>query len=165
LSNALTIGFDASANDQGGYAAQVFFRKPMLKHIQKHKFSWQLGLGSKQATNAQDWMVTAGISWGRGLNTQFGSGWAVLDLQTYYMISDDEFATKADFTVGLKPKEKLKIMLQIQSGVYPDSDPYVRLAPSISWTIKPGRTLEIGSQVGVVGDDRIGIKLGTWLEF
>jgi hypothetical protein len=53
----------------------------------------------------------------------------------------------------------------VQVGDYPGSDFYLRLVPSVAREIRPGRMIELGAQFGVAGDSRVGVKLGTWLEF
>jgi len=165
LRRRLTFGLDAGSNADGNYAAFVFLRTPILESAKPHLFSLRAGLGATGGGAGHDTVVMAGAAWGRGFESRFGGGWATLDLQAHYLVDAGELIVKADATVGVKPTDKWKVMMQVQSGSYPNNDPFLRLAPSVAWSWAPGRHLEIGGQIGLVNDDRVGLKIGTWFEF
>lgn len=166
MKRRLTFGVDAGVSESGAFSGFAFLRAPILQRSETHLFAFRVGLGATGDNGSMD-DVSAMIGgyWGRGLDTRLGSGWATLDVQMHHRFGQSDVITKADATLGIKPSERWKVMLQVQAGRYPGSDPYVRLAPSVAWEVKEGRHIEFGAQVGVVGDDRIGLKLGSWLEF
>ncbi len=83
----------------------------------------------------------------------------------HYRFGTGDIVAKTDATLGLKPRDDLKVFIQLQSGRYPDSEPYLRAVPSLAWEFSPGRHVEVGIPVGISGDDRIGLKIGGWVEF
>ncbi|MCG6903595.1 MAG: hypothetical protein LJE68_13025 [Rhodobacter sp.] len=165
LGRNLTLGFDGGMAAGGDYAAIVFLRRSLGSGQGRNAFALQGGLGLATSSGSASYVIEAGASWGRGMKTVLGAGWAALDTRLQYRPDQAGIVAKADLTLGFKPVERTKLMFQVQLGDYPDSDPYVRLAPSLAREIGPGRHIELGAQIGVVGDDRVGLKLGTWLEF
>jgi hypothetical protein len=72
---------------------------------------------------------------------------------------------KADFTFGVDPRPRIKVIMQLQTGA-PAGDPYfARLAPSVVVRISKKTHIELGLTVGLVGDDQVGLKIGIWREF
>ena len=165
LKRELTLGFDFSGKSHVDYQAIAFVRAPVFKGSEQNKFAVQLGAGVTASAGANELILQGGFSWGRGMMTGIGAGWASVDTQVIYFANGGNTAAKADLTLGLKPAQKLKLMMQFQTGAYPGSDPYVRIAPSATWELKPGRHIELGAQIGVINDDNLGAKIGTWLEF
>jgi len=165
LGRDLTLGFDTGINQEMDTTSIMFLRRPVGGTNGANRFALQLGAGTTVSSEGVDYLGQAGASWGRGLETRFGAGWAVLDLSAQYRITAQELVSKADLTFGVKPNERTKIMMQLQTGKYPDSDLFVRLVPSVARKIGERTQVELGAQIGLSGDDRVGIKLGTWLEF
>ncbi len=165
LGRGLTFGIDAGMDPDQDSTAILFLRKSFGPEDRRHLLAVQAGIGATTDGAATDYLLQLGGAWGRGLETRFGRGWIALDAQALYWAEQGEVAVKADLTLGLKPVERTKLMLQVQSGQYPGSDPYVRLVPSVARKIGRRTHLEIGAEFGVTGDDRFGLKLGTWLEF
>ncbi|KMW59044.1 hypothetical protein AIOL_004025 [Candidatus Rhodobacter oscarellae] len=161
----LTFGLDGTANGIGAYTAIAFLRAPILRRFEHSKFAVQLGLGTTGPGADKSPVVQIGLAWGRGFQTPLGPGWAAIDAQTQYLTQGGDLIGKLDATLGVKPWEKWMFMLQIQTGDYPGSDPYLRLAPAVAWGARPGRHIELGVQIGLSGDDQIGVKLHNWLEF
>ncbi len=161
LSRDLTLGLDAGKGQGGDYSATVFLRMPLLRRAERHRFAFKAGLGLAE----DDTLVNLGASWGRGMETRYGHGWVSLDTDLVYHTRAGTFAGKADLTLGIKPGERTKLMLQLQIGDYPGSGPFVRLAPSVARKFGSRTYVVLGAKIGVVGDDRAGLKLGTWLEF
>jgi len=161
----LTLGLDAGISDQGHYSLVVFLRHPMMEKSENHRFAFQGGFGLREDAAGSDYLVQGGFAWGKGIDTRFGSGWMSMDTTLEYRIESADLVTKMDFTIGLKPKPRTKLMLQIQTGVEAGNDPFVRLAPSIARQFGEGRHLVLEAHFGVLNDDKAGIKLGTWLEF
>jgi hypothetical protein len=166
MRHELTFGLDAGVAEGGAFSAFVFMKKPDLKQSETHRFALRLGAGaSGEAGEIQDATAVFGAYWGRGFTSRFGSGWATLDVQAHYGLISGDVIAKADATIGIKPNDRLKVMMQLQTGDYPGADPFLRLAPSVAWALTEGHHIELGGQVGLIGDDRVGLKIGTWLEF
>lgn len=164
MQRQLTFGLDAGFNDEWDYSVLAFVKAPIMQSADPHKFAVRFGLGTIDGPT-QDYTAMAGAYWGRGFESGFGPGWASLDLQARYRFDAGDTVLKADATLGVKPSDRLKLILQVQTGDYPGSEPFIRLAPSVVWSIGEGRHIEFGGQIGVLNDDRVGLKLGTWFEF
>ncbi len=161
----LTFGLDGQIDLVGEYSLLAFLRRPIMQRAERNRFAVLGGAGVIIAGDQTIPLVRIGAAWGRGLQTRFGSGWASVDTSAEYRGDQSDVSIKADLTLGLKPTDRLKLILQLQTGRYVGSDPYIRLAPSVVRQFGPGRHIELGLQVGVAGDDRVGLKMGSWLEF
>ena len=161
----LTLGLDGGIDDQGHYSALVFLRRPMLEKSKNHRFAFQGGVGLREDTVGLDYMIQGGFAWGKGIDTRFRSGWMSMDTTIEYRINSTDVMSKMDFTIGIKPKPRTKLMLQVQTGLLSGTDPFVRLAPSIARQFGEGRHVVLEARFGVLNDNKAGIKLGTWLEF
>ena len=161
----LTFGLDARMNFQGDYSALVFLRRPIGIKKQGHRLALLVGLGADLNGSDLDPLLRLGAAWGKGVSTGLGNGWASIDATLDYQSAQNDVAIKTDFTFGLKPNDRNKFIFQLQAGDYPGSDPYLRFAPSYVRQIGEGRHIELEAQMGLIGDDRLGLKLGTWLEF
>ena len=164
LGRDITLGFDAGMDMHSDYSAVVFLRRP-IDLGSRSKFAVQAGLGSASSGGQTGYVLHVGASWGRGLDTRLGSGWLAVDAKADYRLEQAELGVTTDFTLGLKPGDRTKLIIQLQTGRYPGSDAYIRLAPAYVREIAPGRHIELGAQLGLVGDRRAGLKLGSWLEF
>jgi len=165
LGRELTLGFDTGLDQDMDYTSLIFLRKPVGPAESPHRFALRLGGGTSLSGGVTDYVAMAGGAWGRGFETRFGSAWAVLDLSMQYRINAQESVAKADLTLGVKPSDRTKIMVQFQSGDYPGSKPFLRVVPSVARKFGERTHIELGAQIGLSGEDRVGVKLGTWLEF
>ena len=165
MRNDLTFGIDALMTSGNDYSAIAFLRRPVARSLDRHRIAVLAGAGVKVSGDDSDLILRLGAAWGRGITLGPVDGWAALDATADYLGDQGDIAVKADFTLGLKPTERLKLMVQLQAGDYPGSDPYLRVSPSLALQIDEKRHLELGFQVGLKNDDRAGLKLGTWLEF
>ena len=161
----LTLGFDAGLSDTGEVTAFGFVRRPIGPEDRQVKLSWHAGAGVTGPSASSEPMIVVGASVGKGVTTRWGDGWMTLDTALHLRTSSSEVVAKADATFGLKPRPGQMLILQIQTGAYSGSDPYLRLAPSYVREIAPGRHIEIGADIGFVGDDKVGLKAGIWFEF
>ena len=153
LTPKLTLGLDAGRAKEGSYTALAFARWPFWKDT------------GPNVSGQSDTVSMLGLSFGRGLTTRFGGGWIALDTSARYRISQRNVVLKADLTLGLTVQEVTKLMLQFQAGQYPGDDTYLRIAPSVARKFGRNKYVELGLEAGVIGDSRVGLKLGTWLEF
>lgn len=168
LDGALTLGLDAGRGDlYGDWSAVLFLRHALDDGNGPHRFAAELGLGGMGADGtAPQPLLRPGLSWGRGLETGWGPGWATLDSFLEYRLGDGEAALKADLTLGVKPTPDRMLILQVQSGDYPGTPPYLRLAPAYVRRLGRGETfLEIGLKAGLAGEETQGLKIGLWRRF
>ena len=165
LGHGLTIGLDAGMDQLNRYTAFAFLRRSVGAAGAAQKFAVQAGLGTTTGGGAAEYLLQLGASWGHGLKTRFGPGWIAVDASLLYHPERRDYAAKTDITLGVATSERTKWILQVQLGDYPGSDPYLRLSPSLARRIGERTHIEIGAQIGVVGDNRVGLTLGTWLEF
>ena len=109
--------------------------------------------------------IRPGLSWGRGFESAGGGGWLGVESSVELRLPSGDTAVKADFTAGLKPTEAWMLIAQVQTGLYPDADPIVRLAPSVVRRLGDTTHAQLGLIGGVVGDDAVGVKLALWFSF
>jgi len=161
VSERLTFGIDAGMGAPGDHTAIAFARTPIRFGSGSDRFAIKAGIGTTRNTGLTQSLVQIGASWGRSIQTGYGNGWMSLDTSVDYRLMTQDIDAKVDLTLGIKPNDRTKLMLQVQSG----SAPYLRLAPSAVRQIGPGRHVELGLDIGVIGDKTVGLKLGSWLEF
>ncbi len=111
--------------------------------------------------------VRAGLFWGKGFQTGWGSGWATVDLQVERLITSDwlgeGLAYKLDAGIGLKPTDRLMLIAQAQVWRRGGTQ-RLRLETSAGWAM--GNThLVLSPSVGVIGPKDPRLKLGLWVEF
>lgn len=161
--DTLTIGVDAGMDHLGHGAQFVFARKPIIATDRPWRYAASLGLGQVH-NGSRDTAVLGGLSLGRGFESKLGGGWFVVDAQTQFRDSGLA-ALKADITLGLRPRPKIKTMMQLQTGAYPGLDPYLRVAPSVVFATGKHAHIELGANLGVLGGKDVAAKIGSWIEF
>ncbi len=165
LGPRLTFGLDAGIDDSGDATAIAYVSRTVGPDDGPNRFALHAGGGASRHDGMSEALAYLGASWGRGIETRWGNGWAAADPMLYYRTQSGDVIVKADVTVGVSPTDKAKVFIQLQAGQYPDADAYLRVVPSMAYNIGKGRDLEIGTPLGLVGDDGIGLKLGAWLSF
>lgn len=168
LSDQLTLGADLGGNDSSGdWTAFVFARRPVLQGKGPHQVALELGLGAAPNPLWQaEPVLRPGLHWGRGLKTGWGPGWVTLETRLEYRVLSQDSVRKADLTLGVRPRDHTMLIMQVQSGDYPASEPYLRLAPKYVRRIGRSKAhLEVGLRYGVSSDDSLGVRIGSWLNF
>lgn len=168
LTGAVTIGFDAGygMGPEARLATGIdFVRRPIWESPSGQRFAADFGVGWRTQSGEQDVRLRPGIAWGRGFESAWGGGWMGVDASAELMLPSDDTAFKVDFTTGLKPNDDWMVILQVQSGRYPGSGAIARLAPSVVRAIGERSHIQLGLDATVLGDDSIGVKLGTWFSF
>ena len=113
----------------------------------------------------QQFRIRPGLSWGKGFESRWGGGWMGIESSLEWRAPTGEMAFKTDLTAGLKPTDRWMGILQVQYGNYPDSDPVLRLVPSVVRKFGSRTHLQLGIMAPLVGDDTPGIKFATWITF
>ncbi len=167
LTDRLTVGIDDGRSQRSGANTTIAFaRIPLTPQNSRNKFTLELGAGALQGESPlTNPILRPGVSWGRSIQTRFGSGWVNIDALAEYRTLTHDTASKADATIGLNAGKKTKLMVQFNAGNYPTSDPYLRVAPSILHEVYKGVHVQLGARKGLSGDTSTGFKLGTWLSF
>ncbi|MEM1388624.1 MAG: hypothetical protein AAF748_15395 [Pseudomonadota bacterium] len=166
ITDRLTFGTDVTVAHGGDYNAFFYFSRAIGSLDAPNRYAFHAGGGYvEDGATVDEPQAYIGASWGRGLETRWGSGWSAVDVSLFYRTDSNNVATKADLTLGVNLSEDWTAFVQAQSGKFPDNDAFLRLVPSVAFDIGQGRRLEVGVPIGVFGDGDIGIKFGTWLEF
>ena len=176
-----TIGLDAGFGQGDGdrtTAALVFARYPLWQTDSGHHVAAELGIGyiDEQVDTPnitaimdedpeQQFRIRPGLSWGKGFESRWGGGWMGIESSLEWRAPTGELAFKTDLTAGLKPSDRWMGILQLQYGNYPDSDPVLRLVPSVVRKFGSRTHLQLGIMAPLVGDDTPGIKFATWITF
>jgi len=181
LTPRLTVGLDGYLGPAGKASeAYIFMRIPIGKTNKPGRLALTFALGQKNIPNpwgpeVKQTQAKLGLSWGRGLK----NGWLAVDAFAIIAVNKEipAFAPaftghfnshfKADFTWGMKPTDRLMLIWQLQTGIPADGENYVKLSPSVVWSIgKANNTkVEIGLVKGLTGDDTESLKIGLWKSF
>lgn len=141
-------------------------RRPVWRNDAGQIASVELGAGYRyDGYDQRDVRLRAGLSWGLGFQSRWGDGWAGVDTSAETRLPARDRILKADFTAGIKPTDRLMLIAQLQTGLYPGADPLVRFAPSVVRRIGETSHIQIGVEAGLRGDDTLGVKLATWWTF
>ena len=165
IARKTTFGVDLfrnlSAADQ---TAIVFLRRTLSQSGATHQFAVSFGLGRESDPTGSEALSLLGASWGRGIDTRFGPGWATVDAQAR-LRSSGGTETKIDATLGVSPTDDWKLIGQLQFDATSGSDPTARLQTTAVRRISPALNIEFGVLYGLHNDSRTGLKSGLWLEF
>ena len=165
LGTGLTLGLDAGAAEAGERTVIVFVSRALTQPDDKNQSAIQFGIGNLSAFASDQPLVQVAASLGRGLGGARGPGWMAADAQLHYRTETGEIVKKLDLTYGATISDRTRAIFQIQTGDYPGSDPYLRLAPSVVYRLSEGAMVEAGAAFGLSGGETFGLKIGTWLEF
>jgi hypothetical protein len=111
--------------------------------------------------------VRAGLFWGKGFDTRFGSGWATIEAQVERLVTtdwlEDGLAYKLDLGVGLKPSAQWMLIGQAQLWRRGASQS-LRIETSAALKLGPTHVV-VSPSVGVVGVKERRVKLALWVAF
>jgi hypothetical protein len=168
LSEDWTLGLDAlraTGDDATLTAGLVSLRRPVWRGDGGGIAAAELGLGVIEDADGTQARIRPGLSWGRGFESTRGGGWLGVESSVELRLPSADTALKADFTAGLKPTEAWMLIAQVQTGLYPDADPIVRLAPSVVRRLGASTHAQLGLIGSLAGDDAVGVKLAFWFSF
>ncbi len=155
----LTFGVDLGGDALRMTKAIAFVRWPLRDLARKTKLALEVGLGQVEHENA----LRPGLSIGRGIAIGKHHGW--LNADTRAILWESGTAFEVDLTAGLSLGARVKAMMQLQAGVPDQGQDYLRLAPSITYEMRPGAHLELGLTEPLWGGGARGVKLGLWRSF
>lgn len=166
LPRRLTAGLDAGrSNHFDDWSVLLFLRRPLDDGTGANRFAVEVALG-RGGGEEPGFRIRPGLSWGRGLTTRWGNGWAGLEGRYEWRTETDDGVWKADLTLGLSGDKGQMWIMQLQSGDYPDESPYLRLTPSYVRPLGQSRTkVQLGVIYDLSGHPTHGVKLGSWLSF
>ncbi len=159
----ITLGADVHTADVGRIIAGfVFVNVPIGDPDADNKFAAQLGLGTRlQMGQPTEYQIRAGASWGRGLT----NGWLAADAYTTIGTRDRTLRPKLDLTWGHHWSESWTTSLQLQSGQGSSGDYYVKIVPSVIYSLRPDIQIQVGAVQALTGDKGAGLKVETWFRF
>lgn len=161
LTEKLTLGIDLGGSAVEMTKAIAFARLPIGHDTRETKLAIELGIGQVGGNTA----LRPGLSIGRGLTLGDRHGWATIDTRFVLFKGRSGHLLESDATLGLNATDKIKLIVQLQTGA-PKGDPlYMRLAPSVVIEKKPGHHLEFGVTAGLLETSEMGIKIGSWRNF
>lgn len=171
LTLGLEAGFGSSPEDEEAdaydvEAGSVFLRHPLWSDDSGHRTAIQLGFGRISETSREDQIrIIPALAWGYGFESRWGGGWMGIEASADIRRPSGEVVWKADATLGLKPTDSWMGILQVQTGLYPEADPLIRIAPSVVRKLGTRLNLQLGAFAGIEGDDSVGAKAALWITF
>ncbi|VAV92967.1 hypothetical protein MNBD_ALPHA07-193 [hydrothermal vent metagenome] len=161
LTEKITLGLDLGSDGRRSSKAMAFLRMPLTRASKKTKLAAEMGLGFANGEKA----IRPGLSIGRGFTLGKRNGWMTADSRAVIFKDFNDILFESDLTIGLSATKRLKVIMQVQTGIPAHDTSYVRLAPSIVFERKPGRHTEFGVTAGIKGVSGLGLKIGSWFEF
>ncbi|WP_096784761.1 hypothetical protein [Rhodobacter sp. CZR27] len=182
LTPRITLGIDAGVSGRGDGKFILWGQKAWVRG--EHRFAASAGIGASFIGEEVMPLAQLGGGWGRGLSTRFGAGWVAAEaraivtarnvtftqqlnsqaLATYvYMLP--ETSAKAELTLGLRPRDRLMLISQVQLEQGRDTGLDMRLANSVVYSLRDPAKLEVGLITPISGEAEPAVKLGLWLEF
>lgn len=169
LTERVTLGFDGAYGwgpEADLWTGLAFARWPIARSSSGDRFAVDLGLGRRvDSEDGGDTRARLGLAWGRGFEIGWGQGWMGVESSAERLIPANDTLYKADFTIGLKPGDDWMLIFQVQSGLYPEADPLVRVAPSVVRRLGEHMHAQLGADTTVTGERSYGVKLSTWISF
>lgn len=180
LTQRLTLGFDAGRSVSGETKTVLFLRAPLMDWLGA-KVATEIGFGEIAGQS----VIRPGLSFGRGLEGRYGSGWLAVDTVLEFEIETGDIDVKADITLGFNPSpadgqaSRWTMIVQVQTGlvavnegvmllretgIRPDPS-FLRIVPSVTYRLRDGIDLELGLYHSLTGTDERGVKLGVWTRF
>ncbi len=163
LGNRFTLGADLYQGPNS-HTYLVFLERTLTPGDARNQFAVRLGGGTGEYGAGATTLGLAGLAWGRGFETRWGNGWAVLDAQLRLRSTGGE-EVKVDATLGLAPHEDWLVIGQLQAADFPDSPESLRVQATAVRRLSDRFSLEGGVVYGLANSSRAGLKLGLWTEF
>ncbi|MGP3699156.1 hypothetical protein [Rhodobacter sp. NSM] len=178
----ITLGLDGGMSGGGDgklilWAQKAWERGP-------HRIAASAGVGASFIAGKASPLLQVGGGWGRGVTTRFGPGWLAAEARAIIAARDVTFSQelnaqtvatytylvpetsgKAELTVGLKPRDRLMLIGQLQLDYGREAGLESRLATSLVYDLREPVKLELGLILPVSGRSEPALKLGMWLDF
>lgn len=176
LTDRITLGLDAGGEENPDtWSGVAFVRIPLDKGAGRHRWAAQLGVGQRryladgpfpgQEFDTTELIVRPLLAWGTGFDNRLGTGWLGAETSIEWRQDTAGHPVKLDLTAGLNLNDKTFAMIQLQTGDFPQANPYAKLVPTVVRRIRPWVAVETGLILGLHGDDSIGGRLAVWFDF
>lgn len=176
LTDRLTLGVDTGQQEgPDTWSGVVFLRLPLDRGGGNNRFAAQLGLGQRfyeqqgiyygLESTEREWIARPLLAWGRGFDSRWGHGWMAAEASAEWRQVTGGTPVKLDLTLGLERSARRTLMVQVQTGDYPDSPAYARILPGVVQKMGAHLALESALILSVAGDDSVGFRAGIWMEF
>lgn len=162
LAPRLTAGIDVGRAASGSTRSVAFLRRALrVPGPPALAVSAEIGLGriARQA------VLRPGVSLGYGLNGKLGTGWLALDTMAEVGLTRRTLDLKTDVTLGLRPRDGLQAIVQVQTGQSAGDPPFARLVPSLVMRLRSGTQLELGLTHSLRGPRATGARIALWRRF
>jgi hypothetical protein len=173
-----TLGAEATQGEKGRLPAlSVFLMHPVWRGSGGAIVSAGIGAAYRETYAAGAYTHLQGtpeiaasvrLSWGMGFGSRWGDGWYALDAQVEKVMSEDwalrGLTYKLDATIGLKPHDRVMVMVQAQGWASASGERVLRLEPSAAFALGKVQ-LVVAPSIGVIGAADPRLKLAVWLTF
>lgn len=173
LGHRLTLGLDLGHGDFTDEAI-VFLRRTLTRPEARYQVAVDLGFGARRVDVLGDsQLARVGLSIGRGLDAaaldwlpmDMTGGWIGVDAIVLRDLTRDENRWKVEATFGLRPTERVSLMLQAIAEEWPGADTAFGLNPSVVFEIREGTSIELGARTSFDDNPQFGLELGLWHQF
>jgi hypothetical protein len=173
LGRRLTLGLDLGRGDYTDEAI-LFLRRTLTRPDARYQVAVDIGYGERRVEVLGDSrLMRVGLSFGRGFDAaalnwlplELTGGWIGLDAVAVYDLTRDEQRWKIEATLGLRPTERVSLMLQVIAEDWPGADVSFGLNPSVVFQIREGTSIELGARTSFDDNPQIGLELGLWHQF
>ncbi|MFV0490770.1 MAG: hypothetical protein ACK5M4_03030 [Pseudorhodobacter sp.] len=178
IGNDWTLGLEVKQHKEDMLPAILSFVQHPVWRGNSAILSAGVGVEQRETLAARPWphlaglpelAIRGGLFWGRGFQGRWGSGWMTLETQVERVITEDWFGAsqslKVDASIGLKPSDRIMILLQAQGWKRQNSPMKLRIEPMAG--IRLGRVQFVAAPSVEVLDHEPDprLKLGVWFDF
>lgn len=178
----LTLGYEIGHTNQGETSALIWLQRSLDDGEGANRLALSFGTGALMRDGETMPMAQLGASWGRGFAGIWDGGWLAADLRVKLAGSmaalmpganpaemgylTPELTTKADLTLGLRPRPSTMLIGQLRLERRRDADLSARLAASVVHDLVGPVKAEFGiiEPLNGAGGERA-LKIGSWLSF
>ncbi|KAF0675295.1 hypothetical protein PMES_02416 [Profundibacterium mesophilum KAUST100406-0324] len=166
LSDVYTAVLRWGHDGRRGRAATASIRRPVGRPDKTNRFAVELGLGARKPPRHRPdaVLLRAGLHWGRGFESRFGSGWSTAALSVTRASRSPKEIRKLDLTLGLNIPNGRHLIAELWIHQQED-ETSATLAPSYVHELRDGVKVQIGASYGLDRSGSAGIFTSGWVEF
>lgn len=160
----LTLGLDIDEHEDLYGHALVFARFPIADLGKRGRFAAEFGIGAHHR-NIRTWaLYKVTLSYGKGFQNSWGTGWVNMDAALEYRTHDDLFR-KFDITAGFFSQFWVNPLLQVETTYRPDEPVYWKARPSVMFRRPGGKTTWIVGVEHASRTSKNGVRFAVWRDF
>lgn len=163
----LSLGLDINESPGNAGHALIYARLPIVAGDKPYRIAAELALGGHHDRGKWHGMLKATLSYGRGFQSRWGSGWMAADAAVERRMGSPKPLYKLDATLGLSStKGWARPLLKLETALMPGKDLIWAISPGLMFDSKNGKnTYVIGLEHRRAERSKLGISFSLWRNF